>query len=74
MPTRDNDGNCSTQTYISDKDYNYLKNKHTTLFEKCNRSGFRNEYTKVKKHIGSSYIFATGLLMLYLIHRLFNRK
>ena len=47
---------------------------YTTLFEKCNRSGFRNEYTKVKKHIGSGYIFATGLLMLYLIHRLFNRK
>ena len=74
MPTRDNEGNCSTQTYISDKDYNYLKNKHPTLFSKCNRSGFRNEYTKVKKHIGSGYIFATGLLMLYLIHRLFNRK
>ena len=38
------------------------------------KSGFQNEYTKVKKQLGSGYIFASGMLMLYLIHRLFNRK
>ena len=38
------------------------------------QSGFQNEYVKVKKQIGSGYILVSGLLMLYLVHRLFNRK
>jgi hypothetical protein len=67
-------GGCSGQINISDTDYYFLQNKHKDLFNKCNVSGFQNEYTKVKKQLGSSYIFASGLLMLYLIHRLFNRK
>ena len=67
-------GGCSGQMNISDTDYNFLQNKHKDLFNKCNVSGFQNEYTKVKKQLGSGYIFASGLLILYLIHRLFNRK
>ena len=67
-------GGCSGQMNISDTDYYFLQNKHKDLFNKCNVSGFQNEYTKVKKQLGSGYIFASGLLMLYLIHRLFNRK
>ena len=74
MPTRDENGGCSKFMTVSDTDYNFLKNNYSNLFKMCNRSGFQNEYVKVKKQIGSGYILVSGLLMLYLVHRLFNRK
>lgn len=77
LPVRDRGGNCSPNYYISDTDYRYIQEKFPNLFNSCeNRqiSGFQNEYAKVKKQLGSGYIFVSGLLLLYLIHRLFNRK
>lgn len=82
MPTRDENGGCSKFMTVSDTDYYFLKNNHRNLFDMCNpngqlkpfKSGFQNEYVKVKKQIGSGYILVSGLLMLYLLHRLFNRK
>ena len=73
LPTGESN-NCSLPQSISTADYNYIKAKHADIFNRCNNEAFQNEYTNVKKRLGSGYILVSGLLMIYLIHRIFNRK